>query len=553
MSPEGGWLIAVLRALTDASLLSMLGALTFRAVVAPAGLGIARGSAVVACLALPSWIVAQAANLGGSIAATPDILSLTEFGHLAAASFCCALFVLLVAGQGWRLAAALGTAFMAVVLQAGHSHAAAMDPGPSLLRVSTTLHLLAASAWLGGLLPLGRLAASASLPQLTRAVRRYSLLGTGCVLVLLATATLQGVVLVGGMARLVGTGYGLVACAKMALFATLAGLALFNRQVLSPALAGARPDRARCRLVCSIAVEMAAGLLVVSAAALLSSLEPGMHQQPLWPFSVQPSLVTIDEDPDFRREVLLACASLGASGLLVLAALIMRRLRIAAACLAAVVAVFALPHLDLLVVPAYPTTFFQSPTAFAATSIASGATLFTPDCALCHGAKGQGDGPLAATLPVPPADLTASHLHSDGELFWWLTHGIKTPEGGMAMPGFAASLSDDDRWALIDYIRANNAGVAYRVGADWASPLQAPGFAATCPDGRELTLADLHGRAVRLVFPGPKPASALPEAAAVTITAGSSATACSTDDPAVPVAYATVLGVQPADLPARPS
>lgn len=116
----------------------------------------------------------------------------------------------------------------------------------------------------------------------------------------------------------------------------------------------------------------------------------------------------------------------------------------------------------MLFVPAYPTSFYRSPTAFAATSIMRGAALFPSNCAACHGADGRGDGPLAAKLPVPPADLTASHLwaHPDGELFWWLANGIEAPDGQPAMPGFADKLPPDNRWALIDYVRANNAGFA---------------------------------------------------------------------------------------------
>ena len=40
----------------------------------------------------------------------------------------------------------------------------------------------------------------------------------------------------------------------------------------------------------------------------------------------------------------------------------------------------------------------------------------------------------AKSLAMPPADLTAEHLftHSDGELFWWLTHGMEGPDGKLA-------------------------------------------------------------------------------------------------------------------------
>jgi hypothetical protein len=58
----------------------------------------------------------------------------------------------------------------------------------------------------------------------------------------------------------------------------------------------------------------------------------------------------------------------------------------------------------------------------------------TQHCAICHGAGGHGDGPGAAGLLRDPADLTAKHTadHTAGDLFWWLTHGIR----GTPMPGF---------------------------------------------------------------------------------------------------------------------
>lgn len=34
-------------------------------------------------------------------------------------------------------------------------------------------------------------------------------------------------------------------------------------------------------------------------------------------------------------------------------------------------------------------------------------------CAGCHGTSGEGDGPLAGKLPLPPADLTALKLAND--------------------------------------------------------------------------------------------------------------------------------------------
>ena len=71
------------------------------------------------------------------------------------------------------------------------------------------------------------------------------------------------------------------------------------------------------------------------------------------------------------------------------------------------------------------------------------------NCASCHGAMGKGDGVAAAALPPPkPADWTSDKVQkqSDGELFWKITTGRG------AMPAWR-HLAENDRWALVQYIR----------------------------------------------------------------------------------------------------
>ncbi|MBI2153098.1 MAG: cytochrome c [Candidatus Rokubacteria bacterium] len=70
------------------------------------------------------------------------------------------------------------------------------------------------------------------------------------------------------------------------------------------------------------------------------------------------------------------------------------------------------------------------------------------NCVACHGAKGAGDGPAAAALPVKPANWTSPAVQgeSDGEIFWKITNG-RGP-----MPPWK-HLSEKDRWALVHYIR----------------------------------------------------------------------------------------------------
>ena len=139
------------------------------------------------------------------------------------------------------LAAGLGCA--ALVLQAGHSHALAMGGSPALL-ASSTLHILAAGLWLGGLPALLAVVWPRD-QRLSRrtAAERFSWLGIACMAALLATASFQAWVLVASLPGLVGTAYGWMVGVKAALFAGLLGLAARNRRRLTPALPA--PDARR--------------------------------------------------------------------------------------------------------------------------------------------------------------------------------------------------------------------------------------------------------------------------------------------------------------------
>ena len=58
-------------------------------------------------------------------------------------------------------------------------------------------------------------------------------------------------------------------------------------------------------------------------------------------------------------------------------------------------------------------------------SIERGRMLFMNNCSQCHGETGRGDGPLAATLPLPPANLY-DHIpfHPDQFFFGVMTRGL---------------------------------------------------------------------------------------------------------------------------------
>ncbi len=569
---DGSLQLLLARAAAVAGLLSLFGTLAFRDFVMPRALRgaapevetaagprlrqLAQGSLLAAVLALLLWLVLQAADMAdaGSVAqalaAVPIVAGDTWFGRLVLLQL---LALLATAGLRRRRWGALASAGLALALQAGHGHAASMigspgEGGTGLLLAAGVLHLLGSGGWLGGLAPLLLVVRAAPARVGAMAARWFTPLGKLCVVAVAASAAVQGWVLVGSIPGLVGTAYGDVALVKLAGFGVLLGFALVNRYRFAPALLRGDPLPARRLLIRSILLQTGCGLAVVAAAVVLGSLPPAMHVRPEWPFPLRFTLDTVNEDREFRLEVLGAVlALLGAAALLGVAMLVRRRLRWTAVAAALGIAWLAVPHLDLLFVPATATSFYHSPTGFASGAIMAGAALYPTQCAACHGAQGRGDGPAAAGLPVPPADLTAAHLwmHPDGEMFGWLLHGIEAPRGGMAMPGFPG-LTDPQRWALIDWVRAHNAGLAFQAAGAWPQPLQAPGFQADCDGGRTESLADLRGGFVRVV------AGVAPSAPGIT-------TVLATDDPAaqpapgvcvtrdrdVPPAYAAVTGPAP--------
>jgi putative copper resistance protein D len=285
-----------------AASLSVFGAVLSHAVIAPAALrqapaqaaarvtglicGVIRVSLTVAVVAGTIWLVLEAIYIAGGdrladgIAVLGPVLSETNFGHLLAIRLALLVLAAVVFGSGCnrgRTVIAFGLAGAAVVLQAALGHGAAMAGAEGhLLLVSLALHLLAAGAWLGGLAPL--LISVGVLPRAAShaAAARFSILGTSCVPVLVATTLLQGWYLVGGISGLFGTAYGRIALAKLALFAVLLGFAAVHRFRLVPALMAADAGVAPTQLRHSILAETLVGLLVVILAGILLNLSPNM-------------------------------------------------------------------------------------------------------------------------------------------------------------------------------------------------------------------------------------------------------------------------------------
>jgi len=137
---------------------------------------------------------------------------------------------------------------------------------------------------------------------------------------------------------------------------------------------------------------------------------------------------------------------------------------------------------------------------YTADSIARGAPLYAEYCAACHGPRGYGDGPAAASLAIRVPNLTQHMFHHRvGDMLWWLQHGIP----GTPMPGFAYRLSDDRLWDLLNFLRAQaDAERAQEMDSgvgDWR-PIPAPDFDFQIGERAQESLRDYRGEAVLLVF-----------------------------------------------------
>lgn len=85
----------------------------------------------------------------------------------------------------------------------------------------------------------------------------------------------------------------------------------------------------------------------------------------------------------------------------------------------------------------------------ATTSVVNeGAELYRVYCSICHGPDGSGEGTVSEYFRRIP-DLRAPYVrrYQDGRFYTIIR------EGRRDMPSYAASLSVDERWAVVHYLR----------------------------------------------------------------------------------------------------
>jgi copper resistance protein D len=278
-------LIAAVRAMHFAAAIVLFGQFVYAGAVAPerrAPLPSPRVAVVALVLLLASalaWIALEALAMSGlplAQALSADTLGIvatqTLFGQvwIARMVLAVALIVVLLYRRAHVAAALLAALVLATIALSGH---AVGDKGVDrVVHVcADALHLLAAGAWLGALLPLVAMLGRASDATLAaQATQRFSTLGIACMASLFLSGIINAYYIVAEPMALLHSGYGRLLLAKIVLFFLVLALASVNRAVLMPRLA--------LRQLRRIAIaECLLGFAVIAIVGKLGITIPGPH------------------------------------------------------------------------------------------------------------------------------------------------------------------------------------------------------------------------------------------------------------------------------------
>lgn len=189
--------------------------------------------------------------------------------------------------------AAAGSVAVATLVWSGHAGATEGAAG-TVHRISDIAHLIAAAVWIGAIGAFHLLISPQHIREIpdglgiaARSLDRFSFIGTICVLVIAATGLINSQMIVGAenLGRSLGSPYGQLLLAKLALFGLMLALAAANRWRLAPALAAAvaegatesidaDPDRALAAMRKSLIIEALAALAILALVAWFGTLEP---------------------------------------------------------------------------------------------------------------------------------------------------------------------------------------------------------------------------------------------------------------------------------------
>jgi copper resistance protein D len=261
-----------------------------------------------------AWLVVNTRAMSGSSLSqvfSDDVLGIvltgTEFGRIWLLRFATACLLAIVLWCYLRVprvkpgpirsictaAALLGLSgvFVASLAWAGHG-AGGLNTEAIVHPAADAVHLLAATAWIGTLVPLAVLLAvigrdDASVRIAQTATRRFSTLGIISVATLVVTGGINTWYLAGSIPALADTHYGHLLLAKIGLFLAMIVVAAVNRLDLLPKLAGATGPTAAELTLRSLrrnaVIEVLLGAIIIGIVAVLGTSPPGLHQMPMSP------------------------------------------------------------------------------------------------------------------------------------------------------------------------------------------------------------------------------------------------------------------------------
>ena len=248
-------------------------------------------AAVATLVANVAWLALTTANMNGELSAAfapPALWSViqkTSFGHVWRLRLI--INVILVAITLGHLAfrrsephgilvPLLSGMLLASVAGTGHTQVGGSAAG--LLHVAAdATHLLAAGAWLGGLIALAFILKECP-PAAAGVLTRFSGMGYAAVSVLIGTGLVNSWFLVGSFPRLITTAYGQLLLVKLVVFTGMLGLAMANRFWLVPSLIQSADGSAASllKLRQHVTGEQVLGALVLLIVSILGTMEPAM-------------------------------------------------------------------------------------------------------------------------------------------------------------------------------------------------------------------------------------------------------------------------------------
>jgi copper resistance protein D len=240
-------------------------------------------ASLVALISAIAWLALESAAMADDWSAAIDpeaiaaVLTDTAFGHAWALHLvlAAALVVAAFSRAGWAATSIASAALLASLGLVGHS---AMQTGAegALHRANHALHLMAAGAWIGGLVPFALCLRAYQRDDLRRdavgAMASFSFWGQLIVAAILLTGVVNIALTSHHPPLPPTTPYRALLVAKLVLVAIMIALALINRFVLAPRIKTSANALATLRAT-SLA-EIALGCVVVALVSVFALLDP---------------------------------------------------------------------------------------------------------------------------------------------------------------------------------------------------------------------------------------------------------------------------------------